>query len=187
MINDFQIFNALHFKDEVNENPGDGRAALHWAAALGHLDMVKLLCENGADVNLMGSHGWAPLHSAIQGGQTEMVEYLIDHTDVNVELPRFDGFKPLLLAAIKGYSDIVKLLVERGNADIEAEDENHGGRALHYAAIFGHSEIVEYLLAHGAVVNGTPSKEGETPLSLASLNGHLDVVQTLVEAGAKVT
>jgi ankyrin repeat protein len=54
----------------------------------------------------------------------------------------------LPLAAAKGYTDVVKLLLERG-ANIEAMD-NHGNTALFSAAALGRTEVVKLLLEKGA-------------------------------------
>ncbi len=51
---------------EVNRRVRD-RTSLDRAAELGHLEIARLLVENGADVNAGDSQGWTPLHSAAQG------------------------------------------------------------------------------------------------------------------------
>jgi ankyrin repeat protein len=37
---------------------------LHWVAARGFTDVVKLLFANKADVNAKGTNDWTPLHDA---------------------------------------------------------------------------------------------------------------------------
>jgi ankyrin repeat protein len=69
-----------------------------------------------------------------------------------------------------------------------------GATALQEAALAGHVEIVEMLLKAGADVNAQyhrksarlPYHNIETPVYLASHRGWLAVVDTLVQAGAKV-
>ena len=56
---------------------------------------------------------------------------------------------------------------------------------LHSAASDGHKEIVELLIANGAVVNAKDEIES-TPLSGAALNGHKEIAELLIAAGADV-
>ncbi|MBI1734472.1 MAG: ankyrin repeat domain-containing protein [Candidatus Rokubacteria bacterium] len=56
-------------------------------------------------------------------------------------------------------------------------------RALHTAAIQGHADIVQRLIARGADVYA-PRTDGATPLHTAAEGGKLDVVNRLLRAGA---
>ena len=62
----------------------------------------------------------------------------------------------------------------------------HIGAALHCACAGGGIGIVQMLIARGAPVNHQ-SKLHSSPLHIASFYGHLDVVQTLLKAGASCT
>jgi hypothetical protein len=59
---------------------GDGRGytALQIASFHGHLDVVKILVDRGADVNKADIHGDTALSSAAYGGHVEIVKYLIE-------------------------------------------------------------------------------------------------------------
>ncbi|EED90828.1 predicted protein, partial [Thalassiosira pseudonana CCMP1335] len=54
----------------------DNRTALHLAAGEGHLDVVEILCKNGADVNVMDRWGGKPLDDALQKGNAEVAKVL---------------------------------------------------------------------------------------------------------------
>nr|XP_043878043.1 myotrophin [Solea senegalensis] len=68
-----------------------------------------------------------------------------------------------------------------------AEDVNRtleGGRKpLHFAADFGQTEVVTFLLSMGADINA-PDKHNLTPLFCACYEGHLSCVKVLLEKGA---
>ena len=55
-----------------------GRTPLHWAAEYGHLEIVKVLIENKANVNEADNNGRAPLHWVIEQKNVEMVKFLMD-------------------------------------------------------------------------------------------------------------
>lgn len=60
-----------------------------------------------------------------------------------------------------------------------------GGRnALHFAADYGHVDIIEYLISKGANVN-LKDKHGITPLLAAIYEEHTDCVKMLLKSGAK--
>jgi ankyrin repeat protein len=44
----------------------EGNTALHWAAVGGHVQLVKLLLDNGADIEAKSRDGFVPMHSVAQ-------------------------------------------------------------------------------------------------------------------------
>jgi hypothetical protein len=78
-----------------------------------------------------------------------------------------------------GFLPGVILALKKGT-DVHAEND----RALRWASLRGHIDIVELLLKSGANVNAVNVKD--TPLSWASYNGNKDVVELLLKNGAKV-
>ncbi|XP_005094277.1 myotrophin [Aplysia californica] len=61
-----------------------------------------------------------------------------------------------------------------------------GRLPLHYAADYGQTEVINYLISKGALVNA-PDKYGITPLLSAIFEGHTDCVKLLLEKGADKT
>lgn len=115
---------------ENAEEHTDRRTALYAAAEKGHVEVVKLLINRGAYVNLLGTDNDAPLHVAVVNNKLECVRLLIDRgAFVNkgdnrtlvcyvTELTKHVELNtPLHLAARLGFGDIVILLLERG-ADV---------------------------------------------------------------------
>jgi ankyrin repeat protein len=83
-----------------------------------------------------------------------------------------------------GYEAVVKLLVGRGDVDINTKDKS-GWTPLSRAAERGYEKIVRLLIDGGAAVNIKNSK-GDTVLHKAALGGHEAVVRMLVGRGAAV-
>ncbi|GFS04595.1 myotrophin [Elysia marginata] len=78
----------------------------------------------------------------------------------------------------------VKTLIEKEGIDVNTEVQ--GRLPLHYAADYGQTEVLDYLLSKGARVNA-PDKYGITPLLSAIFEGHTDSVKLLLEKKADKT
>ena len=86
------------------------------------------------------------------------------------------------LAAIKGDTATVKLLLDRG-VSVNARPWFAAGTPLIHAATLGRTDMVRLLLQRGADANARDGR-GNTPLLLATLFGHHEVVALLLESGA---
>lgn len=76
-----------------------------------------------------------------------------------------------------------KKLIEKGNF-LYKKDED-GFTLLHHAAFEGNFEIIDILMENNIDID-TPANNGHTPLSLATEEGHLDLVKKLLKAGAEL-
>lgn len=71
--------------ENVNlKDPDDGSTALMFASQRGYAEIVMLLVENGADVNLNNNNGWTALIKAVYNGHIDIVKFLLERdADVN--------------------------------------------------------------------------------------------------------
>lgn len=133
----------------------EGAPAIYWAAELGHKDMVKILAESGAD------YSWDP---ACLIGDIEQVErHLQRGVDINYKEPTY-GTTCLMLAAEKGYGDLITLLAKRG-ARLDDHNKN-GNSALIKAAEFGQLGSLRALVEAGASITHR-NNAGKTALDVA--------------------
>lgn len=65
-------------KTEINKRTKDGKTALHYAVEAGRLDVVKLLIENGAKIDIKDKKGYNPLRIAKKLNNIEIEQYLIE-------------------------------------------------------------------------------------------------------------
>lgn len=86
--------------------------ALTIAASLGDPEMVQLLVEHGADINIVLDEGYTPLAEAVDRGHSQVVAYLLD-IGVNPNQTA-SGVSLLLTAAQSGRPDLVELLLQYG-------------------------------------------------------------------------
>jgi ankyrin repeat protein len=126
-----------------------GIRPLAMAALFGHLGVVRLFIERGANINTTGRWGRTALHYAAEEGYEEVVALLLDngaHANSRDEY----GRTPLMRACINGHLDVVKMLVHHIEGQgLQARSDN-GWTAMHCAAYWGHQEVVRFLLLAGA-------------------------------------
>ncbi|XP_064597658.1 putative ankyrin repeat protein RF_0381 [Liolophura sinensis] len=179
---------------KVNQ-PGTvwGAMPLHVAAKQGNLNIVKLLIDAGADVNMLDRSKSSPLTVACGKGNLDVAKYLLcrgacvnhqagyevvplearkllgtedDLTEQQREdiLDPFKGNTPLTKATWSGNIDLVRELLQNGS-DVMAETYA-GNTALHVAAREGHVDILRLLIGCYETLDVKNAK-GEIPLFMA--------------------
>lgn len=125
----------------------------------------------------------ALLEQATLTGHIETIKSLIAQgNDINAR--NTQGQAPLHLAAAKGDSDMIELLLDSG-AEVDAVATDSGYTCLHYAASMGHVESCELLIRRGADTDALTFRQ-ETPLHLAIARGHSNVVALLLKYHARL-
>ncbi|KAM0914473.1 hypothetical protein ACQ4PT_011477 [Festuca glaucescens] len=162
---------------------GFGNGLLHSAVLGGSLPMCRYLVEDlRMDVDDVGLMGETPFTVAVARGNMELVSYFLDQ-GADKERLNDDGYTPLHLATGKGRVEMVELLLSKG---ANPNSLNHGGTALHLAAIHGQDDIMKVLLDHHADHKLALSGTDHTALVLATISCSLKCVKLLLEAGADV-
>jgi len=86
---------------------------LKWAAQNGEFKQVKDACEApGFDINATDSVDRQLIHYVADYGQKEILEYLINVQNANINAVDKHGNTPLINAAFEGHSSCVKLLLD---------------------------------------------------------------------------
>lgn len=149
---------------------------LHYALVHQKDDMVQILVDAGADIQLPSIDGETPLHLA---DTKRSVELLVEK-GANLEAQDDRGHTPLQHAVLHK-QEAVSWLLEAG-AEVDATDRN-GFTPLYGAIIWGHKSVVPVLLAKGADITFLSPHDalnaGRSPLQLAVSQGHLDIVEAL--------
>jgi ankyrin repeat protein len=153
---------------------------IHFAAASGNVDMMRLILDAGADIDAGDSDNSTALGIAAMRKHPEMVTFLIEHgADVNHRDRKADC--PLSFAVYGKDETIIKQLVVAG-ADLWFRNPN-GETLMHIAGMRGLIEFVTYLVDHGSDMEAK-SSNGGTPLGFAAMGGQTEVVQLLLDRGA---
>ena len=127
-------------------------AEMHSAADNKQWDDVKKYLGQGATIDEPDDEGYTVLHKAVLEGRLDIVQDLLNK-GATTKTSGMYGNSPLHDAAGElGRLDIVKALIEQGNADIHAKDDK-GKTPLHNAASAGHPDVVQYLTSKGANID----------------------------------
>ena len=171
----------------ANAFDSQGNSSAHWAAKRGDVEILRMLSERGADFNrpTAGDAKMMPLHWAASEGRIGALRFLLQHrADINAQ----DGNRctAVIIAAQHDQPTAVAFLLKNG-ADMGIVDKN-GDNALHWAAYKGLVEIA------GLVSHCCPQALeqtdvfGQTPLHLAALRCHEEVIEYLVvDCGADMS
>ena len=156
----------------------NGKSCLHIAARYGHLNLCKTLINKyNVDVLLHDNDGWTALHFSAGSGSYEIVKYFTN-MGIEINLKTKGGMNCLYIAALYGYLNLCKALVNNYNVDVQLPD-NDGWTALHYSARNDCYEIVKYFINMGIEIN-LKTKEGMNCLHIAAHYGHLNLCKTLI-------
>lgn len=133
-----------------------------------HIELVKLLLENGVDLNRLNTNPLFTFFAAAESGYTKITELLImygayEHNDINIAMQ---------IACEKGHLEMVKMLLGQ-NADIHAQKD----KSLKNATEYGHTEITRLLLQ----LNANIYTDNYTPFENAIKNGYTDILNMLYE------
>ena len=153
----------------------DGVTPVYNASLHGHLEVVRLLCKLGVDVNAARASQRTPVYIASQNGDVEIVRLLCEF-GANVDAATKNQVTPVYAASHQGHLDVVELLCELG-ANLNAALPN-GMTPAHLASRNRNLALMRLLAKYGADLDVT-NDEGETPVHIAYQNGHWEMVELL--------
>jgi ankyrin repeat protein len=158
-----------------------GRSALYSAVEEGHEDMVSFLLSKGAWTGSTDEDGTAPLRLAFSVGHLSVISIFLRHMgEQGLQETTEMGWTPLMAASASGQLCAVQVLVEEMKGQGLDEQDQKGRTALHWAAKGGDEEVMTWLLSKGAQAD-IGDTHGVTPFMEAAGNGHLGVVQLLLQ------
>lgn len=176
--------NSLGVLEIMNPSGSEAlpQAPLNAAVLAGDLELVKNLCQEGADLEWFEPTNYATaLIFAITYNNLEIAKHLVKVGADTNHSPRFDHC-PLEFAISYGNVAMVQCLVD-GGADVnKCQHSQHPKNKppLSLAARRGNLEVVKILVAAGAIISKNPD---HSPLAIAASDGHLALVQWLLESG----
>lgn len=186
----------------INQPDNEGWIPLHAASSCGYLDIAEYLISQGANVGAVNSEGDTPLDIAEEEAMEELLQNEVNRQGVDVEAARKEeerimlrdarqwlnsgnindvrhaksGGTALHVAAAKGYTEVLKILIQAGY-DINIKDFD-GWTPLHAAAHWGKEEACRILVENLCEME-TVNKVGQTAFDVADedILGYLEELQ----------
>uniref|UniRef100_A0A0N5CBQ3 ANK_REP_REGION domain-containing protein n=1 Tax=Strongyloides papillosus TaxID=174720 RepID=A0A0N5CBQ3_STREA len=180
----------------INENfilskDNQGVTSLHIAATKSSSKILRLLLSvlpKNEDLlsKIFDSQNRIPLHYAAATGSLECVEEFMDESlNLPVSIRDIYGNTPLMLACGNNYaSEVIRCLSNKKSVSVTSRN-GHGMSPLHIAVLANNINGVKILLEECKISTEIYDEDARTPLHYAAQNGRVEIVELLLEHGAR--
>jgi ankyrin repeat protein len=177
---------ALDHGAYINAAGIDG-TALRLAASEGFLDIVSLLCERGADVNLRCDQGQSnSIEAAVAGGHVRIIKKLLKHgADMNSVSEKAQA-PAVVQAAIIGKCAALQVLLQAGAHFDAALQYKSLSCAIWHLDDAAAAEVVKVLLPYCSNLDEASATDDHNALTYALSHGKLKAARALHAGGADV-
>ena len=188
-------------KDYTERESLPSESVFRLAVTQGYVDAVRDLLRLGAIPAAVHEDGTTPLHRAAEYGRARIVEMLVQDGGADVDVLSAKNETALCVAVAIEHVRTTKAFLRLGaNPNVVCHSSvtmkmnletvsGHEGHEGHPPLFFAAKTITDELLRHGADVDArdtTPNYKGYTALLHAAALGELDVVRSLLDAGADI-
>ena len=185
-------------KSSLISSPDDeGMTAFHWSCLRGHLEFSKCLLEEYNNYEsesdpllhtIQNNNGTTPLELAVLRNHLEIVGWLASIDLAWMKLQNKNKLSVLHVAAANGKAEIASVLLKSVNSSdkssLISSPDDEGMTAFHWSCLEGHLEISKWLLEEyknyksesDPLLHTIQNNNGTTPLVLAVLSNHLEIV-----------
>lgn len=181
-----ELLNEMAKEQTVVKKPPNGDTALHMALAKRDVELLKLLVDCGADVDVQNVDGETILHQACTEGLENYVRFL-HAAGANPNLRDKEEQTPLHVATFHGSVKIVEMLTEKFKANLHHRTKD-GSTLMHIASAAGHANqaAMSQIFAKKGVPLHMPNKKGAKAIHLAAMRGNVETVRNVLAKGENV-
>jgi len=180
------VSNMLN-KIPINTIDNNGNTGINIACENEHIDIVKLLIENGDNIHKKNNNGDSPFNTACRKGNVYIMSLLIRH-GANTTTKNNNGDAPIqtlarynnLNALKSNQQDILKFFkseINYGNRD--------GDAAIHITSREGYFDFFKYLIDNNAFINKI-NKNNERPIDILRNHNRIDYIYYALKIYPKI-
>ena len=169
---------ALTWKTKIDSNDFYGTKELLQLNSSTSINDILILTELESLVQFI-----SPLGYACKRGRHEIVELILNSTNVDINIKDSTGNSCLILATLYGKLEIVELLLAQTQTNVN-EINNNGETALIIASMHKRVKITALLMKRNDVKIRTMDKNGTNAFMAACDSGCIDIVRLLFDKKA---
>jgi ankyrin repeat protein len=162
---------------DINSQDLEGETPIFEAIKRSETMMFKRLVMAGAHLHVINKRGETPFHYVVQSGDLKMLSVMISEQVLHVD--NFNGQFPIHYGVMNLKLRSVQALIQEGYVSRFILDGKQRS-LLHYSVRLSSTNMTEWLLQQGLDVN-LMNEHFETPLLIAVLEGHYEMIQVLLK------
>lgn len=152
----------------LREKDNDGRYPIHYAAALGNLEIVRTLLKYDKHIAYFGDtdNRW-PFHLAASNGHTSIMDELLHSFPDSGETSDNQNWNALHMAVERGNLEVVRYILNSDKlAELINEGNEEGNTPLHLAIFYHQFSISLLLLKDKRVEFNVINRKGQTAMDI---------------------
>ncbi|KAM9436780.1 transient receptor potential cation channel subfamily A member 1-like isoform 3-T3 [Clarias gariepinus] len=164
----------------------NGAGLIHYAAASGHLDIIRLLVSmtGPEELDVQDAEGQTPLHFAVEKNQESSCSLLLE-LGANPNIVNAAMMAPIHLAVSRDHNHLVQVLLSCSQTDVNLEGDL-GNTPVMFACCHNNCEALDLLLKHGAKLCHQ-NKLGHYAIHTVAFSGAKDAMEVLLRKGEELS
>ena len=181
---------GLNFKSDAGRQNNHGHSPLFLSILLRNKTFTLEFLKAGAPIDQTDQRGRTIFHYlAERNAQVYTEEIFKNYTFKRDAVPLLDiwdrdGVTPMQLAVLEGNMVAFQNFYQFGEGQLKQRDKKRGYSMQHLAAEKGNTYLTDVLIRKKVINVDERGFDDATPLHVAVANGHLEVVRSLLDAGA---
>ena len=167
------------FISYINQKNKAGFTALHYACYNGNIKLIKILVNNGADIDIVNNNGLNLLHIASQGNQTTPLYYFIHKYKLNINSIDKLGNTCLHWASFYNNDKVLNFLLLCDKIKVNIQNKN-GFTPLHFCVLGTNIKAIKKLITVGGDIS-IKNNLNETCINLAEKKNYKEIKNVIIK------